>query len=318
MPGANGAWGVDGCRTPDVPPGRPLTHACSVSCPQLAGGRPDRFERNLRKPSFIQLYILYIGPCEALTTRDRHRRLQALSGDVRTCMYRGIVSSRPCGRMSPIMDKRLRRAPDAEWVLMYRLGLSRKQIADLVGAEPATVGYHLVIARRRDPELETAHLAAAGTKSGPSVADVARMDEVVSWITAQGRFPSDGPNDRNERAMVQWLSDRRREARAGTLHPAYGEGLARVPGWGWNPRTAAGEARWHQRLAQLADFRAEGNDWPRHKKCDSEREHTLGVWVHSQRQKHRRGELEAEKVELMDDAVPGWQIGRTRGRAPRP
>ena len=53
--------------------------------------------------------------------------------------------------MTPIMDRQLRRAPDAEWVLMYRLGLSRKRIAELVGAEPATVGYHLVIARRQDP-----------------------------------------------------------------------------------------------------------------------------------------------------------------------
>jgi hypothetical protein len=66
--------------------------------------------------------------------------------------------------MTPTMDSKLRRAPDAEWVLMYRLGLSRKRIADLVGAEPATVGYHLVIARRQDPRLEAAHLAAAGTK----------------------------------------------------------------------------------------------------------------------------------------------------------
>jgi hypothetical protein len=114
--------------------------------------------------------------------------------------------------------------------------------------------------------------------------------------------------------MARWLSDRRREAAHGTLHAAYGEGLARVPGWGWNPRTAAEVARWHRRLAQLVDFREEGNDWPRHKKCDSEREHTLGVWVHAQQQKHRRGELEAEKVNLLDTAVPGWQAGRTRGR----
>jgi hypothetical protein len=117
--------------------------------------------------------------------------------------------------------------------------------------------------------------------------------------------------------MARWFSDRRREATQGTLHAAYGEGLSRVPGWDWNARTAAEEARWHRRLAQLADFREEGNDWPRHKKCDSQREHTLGVWVHAQRQKHRRGDLAAEKVKLMDTAVPGWQTGRTRGRPPR-
>ncbi|WP_346960547.1 hypothetical protein [uncultured Arthrobacter sp.] len=66
--------------------------------------------------------------------------------------------------MTPIVDKRLRRAPDAEWVLMYRLGLSRKRIAELVRGDAATVGYHLVTARRQDPGLEEAHLAAAGTQ----------------------------------------------------------------------------------------------------------------------------------------------------------
>ena len=215
------------------------------------------------------------------------------------------------------MDRQLRRAPDAEWVLMYRLGLSRKRIAELVGVQPATVGYHLVIARRRDPEREVAHLAATDTGTSLSPAALARMEQIIVWITAEGRFPRDRSENKDERSMARWFSDRRREAAQGTLRAAYGEGLARVPGWGWNPRTAAEEARWDRRLARLVDFREEGNDWPRHKKCDSEREHTLGVWVHAQRQKHRRGELEAEKVKLLDAAVPGWQAGRTRGRPPR-
>jgi hypothetical protein len=218
--------------------------------------------------------------------------------------------------MTPTMDSKLRRAPDAEWVLMYRLGLSRKRIADLVRAEPATVGCSLVIARRRDPELEAAHLA-AGTTSRPSLSSLARMDEIIAWIGAKGRLPRERSEDKGERSMARWFSDRRREAAQGTLHAAYGEGLAQVPGWDSNPRTAAEEARWHRRLAQLVGFREEDNDWPRHKKCDSEREHTLGVWVHAQRQKHRRGELGVEKVKLLDAAVPGWQAGRTRGRPPR-
>ena len=143
------------------------------------------------------------------------------------------------------------------------------------------------------------------------------MDEIIAWVEAEGRLPRERSENKEERSMARWFSDRRREAAQGTLHAAYGEGLARVPGRGRNPRTAAEEARWHRRLAQLVDFREEGNDWPRHKKCDSEREHILGVWVHAQRQKHRRGELEAEKAKLLDDAVPGWQAGRTRGRPPR-
>jgi hypothetical protein len=39
--------------------------------------------------------------------------------------------------------KRREAAPNAEWVLMYRGGLTRGQIAKLVGAATSTVGYHL-------------------------------------------------------------------------------------------------------------------------------------------------------------------------------
>ncbi|KUM39312.1 hypothetical protein AR539_01425 [Arthrobacter sp. EPSL27] len=116
----------------------------------------------------------------------------------------------------------MRRAPDAEWVLMYRLGLSRKRIAELVRAEPAAVGYHLVIARRQDPGLEAEHRAAAGAVpvAHPSPADLARMDEVITWVLAEGRLPEDRAGDRDERAMARWLSERRREAAQGTLDPA--------------------------------------------------------------------------------------------------
>ncbi|MFE4230114.1 helicase associated domain-containing protein [Arthrobacter sp. NPDC056886] len=217
------------------------------------------------------------------------------------------------------MDRRLRRAPDAEWVLMYRLGLSRQRIAALVRAEPATVGYHLVIARRQDPGLESEHQAAAGAAPVPylSAKDLARMDELIAWVKAEGRLPRDRSGQRSERSMARWLSVRRREAAEGTLQPAYRNGLAHVPGWLGNLREVQDEARWHHRLAQLEDFRHEGNDWPRHKDCDSEREHTLGVWIHTQRYKHRRGELDPVKARLLDDTVPGWQTGRTRGRLPR-
>jgi hypothetical protein len=216
------------------------------------------------------------------------------------------------------MDSQLRRAPHAEWVLMYRLGLSRKRIADLVRAEPATVGYHLIIARRQDPALEAEHQAAAGAKSSPSPADLARMDEVIAWITSEGRLPRDRSEDKSERSMARWLSDRRREAVEGTLRPAYRDGLAQAPDWIRNPRAAADEVRWHDRLAQLAAFRAEGNDWPRHRHYASDREHTLGVWIHSQRQKYRRGNLDPAKIRLLDDTAPGWRTGRTRGRTSRP
>ena len=202
---------------------------------------------------------------------------------------------------------------------MYRLGLSRQRIAELVRAEPATVGYHLVIARRRDPELEAEHQTAADAAPvpHPSVRGLARMEEVITWISAEGRLPRDRSKDKGERSVARWLSYRRREAAEGTLDLAYRDGLSRVPEWAGNHRAAAAEARWHDRLAELVDFRQEGNDWPRHHHYDSEREHTLGVWIHQQRYKRRRGELEPSKSMLLDGAIPGWQSGRTRGRPSR-
>jgi hypothetical protein len=89
------------------------------------------------------------------------------------------------------MDRRLRPVPDAEWVLTHRLGLSRKRIAALVRAEPATVRYHTVIARRQDPGLEAEHQAGAAAVPHPSPMDLARIEEVISWVSAEGRLPED-------------------------------------------------------------------------------------------------------------------------------
>jgi hypothetical protein len=128
------------------------------------------------------------------------------------------------------------------------------------------------------------------------------MAEIIGWIEATADSPANVGKS---------------EAAEGTVQPAYCLGLARVPGWTRNARATADKARWHDRLAELVRFRGEGNDWPRHHHYTSDREHTLGVWIHAQRQKHRNGALDAEKAKLLDEAVPGWQTGGTRGRQAR-
>lgn len=216
------------------------------------------------------------------------------------------------------MDKRLRRAPYAEWVLMYQLGLSRKRISALVRVSPAVVGYHLRVARQLHPTLEAEHQAAASDAPvpEPSSIDVSRMEAVISWVFAEGRLPDGRSSNRDERSMARWLSRRRSEAADGSLNAVYSEGLTQVRGWAQSRREFADDARWHERLAQLVVFRDEGNDWPRHHDFDSEREHTLGVWIHTQRYKRRRGVLDPVRITLLDAALPGWETGRTRGRPP--
>jgi hypothetical protein len=87
----------------------------------------------------------------------------------------------------------------------------------------------------------------------------------------------------------------------------------------------AGEGRRFRRQAALKIYDHShgriqhlGNDWPQHKGTETDQERTLGVWLHSQRMKHLRRELDPDKETQLNTDLPGWQAGRVRGRkAPR-
>jgi hypothetical protein len=118
-------------------------------------------------------------------------------------------------------------------------------------------------------------------------------------------------------ALATWLQRRREDARAGTLAPDFRDGLAVLPGWEGKRRVEADEDRWQERLTALVAYKTGGNDWPRHKGVITGEEHELGVWLHTQRFNARRGELDPQKAEALDAAVPGWRTGRQRGRRAR-
>lgn len=200
---------------------------------------------------------------------------------------------------------------------MYRGGLTRSRIAALTGAPAQTVGYHLSVARAADPGLQAAHQQAAGTTPPRATPlGMARMRELVAMVQETGRYPSRTADEVAERTLASWLQHRRQEDAAGTLAPAIRDGLAVLPDWQRPPRPVAEEARWQDRLTALAAYRAAGNDWPLHKSAVTGEEHHLGVWLHAQRQKARRGELGEAKTGALDDALPGWRAGRPRGRKP--
>jgi hypothetical protein len=52
-------------------------------------------------------------------------------------------------------------------------------------------------------------------------------------------------------------------------------------------------------------YLAAGQDWPRHKATVIAQEHELGVWLHTQRFRQRRGELDPAKADALDAAAPG-------------
>jgi hypothetical protein len=200
---------------------------------------------------------------------------------------------------------------------MYRKGLSREQIAALVEAAPSTVNYHIRVARTLEPRLEADHEAAARAKPAHATAQgLERMQQLVAIVQETGRYPSRHSPSDTERTLSAWLQRRRVDARAETLAEAYREGLTVLPDWQSRSRAEADEARWQERLAALTEYRAAGNDWPRHKASVEGQEHDLGVWLHYQRAKLHHGELDDAKVQDLDRALPGWREGRKRGRKP--
>jgi hypothetical protein len=199
---------------------------------------------------------------------------------------------------------------------MYRGGLTRSRIAALTRAPAATVGYHLTIARAADPGLQAAHKNAAGSPAHVTGQGLARMRQLVTMVKETGRYPSRTATTTDERTLASWLERRRHDAATGTLAPAYRDGLAVLPDWRRLPRPEADEARWQDRLAALVRYRQAGHDWPRHKTATVGEEQELGVWLHSQRQKARRGVLDSAKAQLLDEMLPGWRAGRQRGRKP--
>lgn len=199
---------------------------------------------------------------------------------------------------------------------MYRAGLTRARIAEVVRAPASTVGYHLRIAAAADPGLRPAHEAGAARKTMVTAQGLERMQQLVVMVQETGRYPSGSAQSTSERTLATWLQRRREDARAGNLAPAFRDGLAILPGWEGKPRVEADEDRWQERHTSLSAYLAAGNDWPRHKAFITGEEHLLGVWLHTQRYKARRGELDPQKAEALDAAVPGWRTGRPRGRRP--
>jgi hypothetical protein len=199
---------------------------------------------------------------------------------------------------------------------MYRGGLTRSRIAALTRAPSSTIGYHLAAARATDPGLQTAHKNAASTRARGSVQGLARMRQLVAMVQETGRYPTRTSPATDERTLAAWLERRRHDATAGTLAPAYRDGLAVLPDWQRPPRPVADEARWQDRFTALVRCRAAGHDWPRHQKVPFGEEYDLGLWLHAQRQKARRGDLSPAKAQALDEALPGWRAGRQRGRKP--
>jgi hypothetical protein len=211
-----------------------------------------------------------------------------------------------------------RPAPDPEWVQMYRQGIPSPKIAAGAGVAASTVRYHLTIAVKQDPGLRAAHQAARpAPKPSTTAAGRQNLQDILDLYRTENRLPT--RHTKKEKALASWLKRQREAAENGTLAPAYAEALDEIPGWRNPPNKQADDAaRWDRRLTETAAWMAAGNQLPRHNKTDDREERTLGVWLHTQRIDHRAGKLTPTKEARLNEAIPGWRHGRSKGRPRRP
>jgi hypothetical protein len=194
---------------------------------------------------------------------------------------------------------------------MYRQGISSPKIAAIKGMAESTVRYHLGVAFKANPGLRDAHKTALGAVTRQTSAGMQNLNDVIVFFTAEGRLPTTGGKTARERALGAWLHRQRQLSAAGTISLTYREGLSVIPGWDAGPSYQERQAAlWEQRLQEFVDYRAAGNEWPRHQKTDDSHERTLGIWLHGQRIRRREDTLTPEREKTLNELLPGWQAGR--------
>lgn len=94
------------------------------------------------------------------------------------------------------------------------------------------------------------------------------------------------------------------------LNPIIREGLAALPDWQRTGREISHEQQWQDRLQQLIAYRKAGHPWPRTTPGVTGEEKHLGMWLRTQRYKHRHGQLSPARTQALESALPGWTTGR--------
>ncbi|WP_258804211.1 Helicase associated domain protein [Pseudarthrobacter sp. NS4] len=215
------------------------------------------------------------------------------------------------------MPEYKRPAPHQEWVQLYRQGLTITKIAAAARVGESTVRYHLTLAAAKDPSLREDHRSAimAAPTTRVTSDGLQNLEDTLDLYRTEGRLPSTKSPRARERALAMWLSRRRKDLDRGTLPRIYRNGLQEIPGWERRARKDDDEAQWNLRLIQLSRYIAAGNDWPRHEKTDTEEERLLGIWLHRQRIKFRKGKLPQHREIQLNKLLHGWRGGRLRGGA---
>lgn len=200
-----------------------------------------------------------------------------------------------------------------EWTLMYRGGLTAKVIAELCDVPASRVVRALAWSKRRDPSLEAAHAERLPLRHPIiSVKWCKRHQELVEFMSSNGRLPYTHVPDDAEASLGRWLARQRYALIKGKLDDERQTRLDAVGVWSKSARVRRDMATWHERLNALASFMAKSARWPSYRNSADATERQLGVWLHAQRQNALNGRMTDEMAAAINTAVPGWNTWRSK------
>jgi len=195
-----------------------------------------------------------------------------------------------------------------EWDQLLLAGITAREIAELCHRGPATIHYHLRRREHYEPGFRAKHEAAVATRNNnrPSSTWRRQATELATFHAEHKRLPR-STGDRAERSLHHWLTIQRKELQSGQLPAAKILLLQDVPDWHIDPRQRELDERWSERFEALRQFVAESGHFPRYRTYTSEKERSLGVWLHNQHQRRAEGKLAAWRHDALDHEFAGWR-----------
>ncbi|MDR6507738.1 helicase associated domain-containing protein [Arthrobacter oryzae] len=197
---------------------------------------------------------------------------------------------------------------------MYRSGLTATVIAKLCDVPVDRVVRVLAWSKRRDPTLAAQHTDHVPFQ--PPVIPVKwceRHQELMEFISSNGRMPYIQVSDHVEASLGRWLARQRYALLKGKLDHERKARLDDAGDWSRSARVQRDMANWHGRLNALAAFMTTSDRWPSYRNFTDSTERQLGVWLHAQRQNALNGRMTDEMVAAINTAVPGWNTWRPKG-----
>lgn len=194
-----------------------------------------------------------------------------------------------------------------EWDLMYKAGLTTREISEICHKSVATIAAHFQKREEYEPGFKALHDLSLENRDPkrPSTRWRQSLKRACLFLEENNRLPRIG-GSADEKNLYNWISRQRYDDDRGELSAAKIFLLKNLPGWEVAPKDLEYSRNWRTRLQQLRIFIDAEGRMPRYHNHLSEPERQLGVWLHIQHQRRQENSLTYQRLMDLNTTAPGW------------